>query len=81
VPSILLSLLPVFLFLTALIVLDSYKLVTFRAVGVTIGIGCVIAVCAFLLNTVIFDFLGVDRGLYSRYGAPIVEESDRKSVV
>lgn len=75
ITSILLSLTPVVLFLTALFFLDSYKLLTFRSVTATIAFGCVIAFGAYLVNTALLNGLGIDLRFYRRYGAPIVEES------
>ncbi len=70
-----LSLTPVVLFLAALIVLDSYKLVTFRSVVTTILLGCVLAAGAYAVNTALLNGLGIDVRLFRRYGAPFVEES------
>lgn len=69
-----LSLLPVFLFLSALIFLDSYKLVTLRAILTTIAIGCTIAVCAYLANNELFKRIGLSELTYRRYASPLVEE-------
>ncbi len=73
--SAVLSLTPVLLFLAALIVLDSYKLVTFRSVLVTIALGSAIALVAYGINTVFLDGVGINLQMYRRYCAPIVEES------
>ncbi|HEY6192424.1 MAG TPA: PrsW family glutamic-type intramembrane protease [Bacteroidota bacterium] len=73
--SILVSVLPVFLFLGALIFLDSYKLVPIRSVLVTILAGCVVTVPAFLLNILALDRIGVDPLTLARYGAPVLEEA------
>lgn len=68
------SLIPVFAFLAALIVLDSYKLVRFSAVVQTILVGCVAAFLSLLLNSWFLTVLPLDIRLYSRYLAPLVEE-------
>jgi len=68
------SLPPVFLFLGALILLDSYKLVTLRSVVWAILFGCGIAVVALGVNEVILSASWMKRMVYVRYGAPIVEE-------
>ncbi len=69
------SLLPVFLFLAALVFLDSYKLVPIRAILLTIAAGCAAAVIAYLANKTAFDLLRADPELYRRYGSPLVEEA------
>jgi protease PrsW len=69
------SLLPVVLFLLCLVYLDSYKLVSVRGTLLTILVGCVVAGLAFLLNTKIEAFFNLERGIESRYIAPVLEES------
>ena len=69
-----LSLLPVLVFLIALIYLDSYKLVNFRAIVLTILLGSIVAFVALLINHWAMDTLLIDRTIYTRYGAPVVEE-------
>jgi RsiW-degrading membrane proteinase PrsW (M82 family) len=68
------SLIPVFLFLVALVLLDSFKLVKARAIGETIGMGCVVALACFLINRWILGGAVRDPAAYSRYVAPVVEE-------
>ncbi len=68
------SLLPVFLFLTALIFLDSYRLVRLRAVLVTILVGSIVSGASYFINTGIVELLNLQLSLHSRYGAPIIEE-------
>jgi RsiW-degrading membrane proteinase PrsW (M82 family) len=68
------SLLPVFSFLAALIIFDSFKLVHFRAVLRAILAGCVVAMVSFLVGTAVIGMLGADIDLYRRYSAPILEE-------
>lgn len=69
------GLLPVLVFLAALIYLDSYKLVRPKWVGVAIVIGCALAAACWYVNVSLRDVLGIDRSLYSRYVAPIIEET------
>ncbi len=66
--------LPVFLFLLALIVLDSYKLVTLRAVVTSILLGALSAGGSYLLNSGLQLVLEVDRVTMTRYVAPLTEE-------
>lgn len=68
------SLVPVFLFLAALVFLDSYKLVKLRSVLQMIFIGCVVAVACLFVHIWIIRTFFLDISVYSRYGSPIVEE-------
>ena len=72
--SLAVSILPVFVFLGSLVVLDSYKLVRFRAIVIAIVVGSLVAVASFLLNSWILEVTGMDGASYRRYGAPILEE-------
>ncbi len=68
-----LNLLPVLLFLGVLVYLDSYKLVQLKSILIALGIGCVAAG----ISWVLYGTWGAHPGygtLYSRYGAPMVEE-------
>src|SRR5512139_412146 len=71
---VLIALLPVFIFLATLIVLDSYKLVKRVSVLYAILYGCATAGASFLLNTLVIQKSGLDFALYARYIAPIIEE-------
>ncbi|MGB2867696.1 MAG: PrsW family glutamic-type intramembrane protease [Bacteroidota bacterium] len=66
------SIVPVFVFLAALIYLDSYKLVHLRSVVTTIILGCVVAGAAMAANY--WPLTTPYRDSYIRYGAPFVEE-------
>lgn len=66
--------LPVFLFLTTLIFLDSFKLVKLRSVLVTISLGCIVAVCSLFANSLILMLKPIELSLFSKYGAPLIEE-------
>ena len=72
---ILLSLLPVLFFLGVLFFLDSFKLVKFRAILISIILGCLAAAIAMVCNSFLLSEAGLALKTYSRYGAPIVEES------
>lgn len=72
--KILVSLFPVFLFLTALIFLDSYKLVKLRSILTTILLGSIAAAVSLPINILILRMATFDFVFYPRYGAPIVEE-------
>lgn len=66
------SLLPVFLFLGALVVFDSYKLVSLRSLMLGIGAGSVAALVALVVNGHFLDQWS--PLLYTRYIAPMFEE-------
>ena len=68
------GLLPVILFLLALIYLDSYKLVRLRWVAGALVAGCVLAAGCWFANAALEHRLGLSATAYSRYVAPIVEE-------
>jgi RsiW-degrading membrane proteinase PrsW (M82 family) len=68
------ALIPVLLFLGILVFLDSYKLVRFKSILLSIAIGCGAAVALYVFFTLVPSFPS-DSVLYSRYGAPFVEET------
>jgi protease PrsW len=69
-----LGLLPVLLFLAALRVMDSYKLVSKRSVLAALSAGAAAAALCYGLNTFIFQQLPEDQDQYARFGAPVTEE-------
>jgi protease PrsW len=73
--QILVSLLPVFIFLIILIYLDSYKLVKISTVLLIIFIGCVAALLSYGINKLLLNSLQLNIKSYARYIAPIIEES------
>jgi RsiW-degrading membrane proteinase PrsW (M82 family) len=73
-PELVLSLLPVLIFLLSLIFLDSYKLVKLPALLSTIVVGCLVAIVCLYLNNWLLNLFEIDKRSYSRYGAPVVEE-------
>lgn len=75
------GLLPVIMFLLALVYLDSYKLVRLRTVLWVIGAGVVTLVASYFINTLLFDLLGWERGMFSRYVAPVSEEVMKALVI
>lgn len=68
------ALLPVLLFLTALITLDSYKLVRFRHVLAAIAAGGVLAVACYAVHFALVSAVPIPSSVYARYLAPLVEE-------
>ncbi len=69
------SVLPVFLFLGALVLLDSYKLIPLRAILIAVAAGAAAAIVGYAVNVSLQPALALDMGHYSRYVAPVVEES------
>jgi len=69
------SLAPILAFLAALIFLDSYKLVAPRTISLTILAGAVAAIISAIANFYLSSALDLVPGGYSRYVAPLVEES------
>lgn len=75
------GLLPVIMFLLLLIYLDTYRMVRLRLVlGMLVAGGVVAAVC-YILNGELMDLLGMNLTHYSRWVAPVVEETLKASVV
>lgn len=73
-PRIGVSLIPVFVFLGALILLDSFKLVAIREVVKTIVLGWITAGISYAINSAAIEQFQFSFLTYSRYGAPVVEE-------
>jgi RsiW-degrading membrane proteinase PrsW (M82 family) len=70
-----LALLPVLMFLAALRVLDSYKLVSLRTVGTGLAAGAAAAALCYGINTIVFRHLQENEiDHYIHFGAPVVEE-------
>jgi RsiW-degrading membrane proteinase PrsW (M82 family) len=69
------ALLPVLLFLAILVFLDSFKLVSIRSVLLALAAGGVAALAAGWAYGWLLDASGLTAPLYSRYAAPLVEET------
>jgi len=69
------SVLPVFLFLGALVLIDSYKLVALRAILLSVAAGVVAGLASYGVNVFLHPVLGMDFTRYSWYVSPVVEES------
>lgn len=74
VPQILLGLLPVLLFLGALRLLDSFKLVRPGAVVVTLAVGAATALIAAGISTALLRWTAIPLTIYTRYVSPPLEE-------
>ncbi|MBU8932672.1 MAG: PrsW family intramembrane metalloprotease [candidate division Zixibacteria bacterium] len=72
--NIAVGLVPVCLFLVALIFLDSFRLVRPRTVGLSLLVGGIVAIVCMFLNRWLIDLLPLSTSTFSRYLAPIVEE-------
>jgi RsiW-degrading membrane proteinase PrsW (M82 family) len=75
----LLGLAPVCVFLAALFLFDSYKLVPPRSLFVALGAGCAAAAVAYPLNALLIGSSGIDLTDFTRYVSPFVEESLKAS--
>ncbi len=69
------ALVPVLAFLVILLLMDSFKLVPFRAVVVAVLAGGVAALVALALYPWLVAAVGLSRASFSRYVAPVVEET------
>jgi len=69
------SLLPVCVFLVTLIFIDSYRLVSAGAVIKAILIGAGVALLSLFVNLWLIDIIALSRAEYTRYLAPVLEES------
>lgn len=75
------SILPVLVFLGLLVLIDSYKLVSLRAVLLSVLAGVLAAVLGYAINVTLRPALGLDFSHYSRYVAPVVEETLKAAFV
>jgi RsiW-degrading membrane proteinase PrsW (M82 family) len=78
---ILVSLLPVILFLLVLIYLDSFKLVKIPLIIQTIFAGCIAAGISYLINIYMLENSVIELSTYSMYIAPLIEESLKASFI
>lgn len=70
-----LGLLPVLMFLAALRLLDSYKLVPQRKVLGALAAGAAAAAVCYAFNSLVFQQIPSRQDSYAHFGAPVVEES------
>ena len=75
------GLLPVLMFLVALLWLDSYKLVPLKTVLAVIAAGALTLVAAYFANGALLGLTQVDWTTFTRYLAPVVEEFLKALVV
>jgi RsiW-degrading membrane proteinase PrsW (M82 family) len=75
IAKIAISLAPVFIFLVALIFLDSYKLVSLRSVLLAVLAGVLAALACLFINGWLSITIGATKSTYSYYFAPLIEET------
>jgi RsiW-degrading membrane proteinase PrsW (M82 family) len=66
---------PVIILLLVLDRLDIFNLITFRTIGILVGVGGAIAALSFLANWSVMDGFPIGFTAHSRYVAPLIEES------
>jgi RsiW-degrading membrane proteinase PrsW (M82 family) len=69
-----LSALPVLVFLFALELIDTYKLLALRRVLRSVAVGCGVALFCYGLNTAVYRWHVVSPDIWARSGAPVIEE-------
>ncbi|MBP1603669.1 MAG: hypothetical protein H6Q09_841, partial [Acidobacteria bacterium] len=74
-PNVAAALLPVLVFLVILCLMDSFKLVSARAIGTALAAGAVCALAALALHAWLLPATGLTPRLFSRYVAPVTEET------
>jgi protease PrsW len=72
--SLLVGLAPVVLLLVALILMDSYQLVTPRSVALSLGMGCAAAVVCFFCNRSLLETFHANESTLKWTFAPLIEE-------
>jgi len=75
------ALLPVLAFLAGFSLLDAFKLVGWRTLGLLLLAGGALAALSYLVNWRAMDDLPIGHTDYTRYAAPVVEETLKASVV
>ncbi|MDH3747963.1 MAG: PrsW family intramembrane metalloprotease [Gammaproteobacteria bacterium] len=75
------GMLPVLIFLVALLYMDSYKLVSLRTVLAVIIAGGLTTVCAYFLNGFLMEHLPFDFKNFSRYVSPVSEEMLKAMII
>lgn len=75
------ALAPVVAFLGVLVLLDSFKLVALRVVCLAMAAGAVMAIVCLPLGPWVVDPFGLSDRAFSRYVAPVVEESAKGLLV
>jgi len=71
---VLVGLLPVLCFLGALLYLDSYKLVSLRAVVAVVVFGAAVAGASYVVNVQLLGVFPIGFAVFTRYVSPLLEE-------
>jgi protease PrsW len=79
--SVMLAVLPVLLLLALLRLMDTFKLVRFSAVLMAIGAGVLVAAVCLPLHAWLLDATGMRLATFTRYVAPVTEESLKGLVI
>jgi RsiW-degrading membrane proteinase PrsW (M82 family) len=79
--KIVFSLLPVLLFLVSLFLLDSFKLVRIKTLILCLIWGMAAAAIAYYVNTFLTNKLSLNFNIFSRYLAPLVEETLKAVII
>lgn len=79
--SLVAGFLPVVLFLLGLVAMDSYRLVTRRAVAGSIAWGALAAALAFTVHRLLLEGVAIDPAVLRRYVAPAIEEPLKAALV
>ena len=75
------GLLPVLIFLVALLYLDSYKLVRLRTILIVILTGGIVLSASYFANGFASEWLEINRGYFTRYVSPVIEEGLKALVI
>lgn len=75
------ALLPVLIFLAALVYLDSFKLVSLKSVILAMAVGALAAGVSYVLNGTLLDAGRLDFVTYSRFVSPWLEEALKAAIL
>jgi RsiW-degrading membrane proteinase PrsW (M82 family) len=75
------GLLPVLIFLVALLYMDSYKLTGLRSILLVIVAGGLMTVVSYFANGLAADLIDINHGYFSRYVSPVIEEGLKALVI
>jgi RsiW-degrading membrane proteinase PrsW (M82 family) len=81
IPSIAISLIPVFVFLTGLMLMDSYKLIKPYRVATSILFGCAAAGACYFINPFLAQVFELTGDQLSQYVAPFTEEGTKAILI
>jgi len=79
--KLLIGLVPVIIFLTILVMFDSFKLVNYKLIIRTILFGGIAAIVCLVLNQWLINQFQIQFTFYTRYGAPLIEEMVKAAIL